>query len=763
MRSLLRSPYVPFGSQYYRAPSPRPDDWERDLDAMAGMGFTMVKYWLQWRWNHPEPDRFYWDDVDRLMDLAAERDLRVMLNTILDVAPAWIYEQHPDASMVTLGGRAVGPQTQPHRQIGGLGLCLHHEAVMDEQFRWLDAAIRRYTGHPALEIWNVGSEPELTQSMAEMRLWADDARLIAEMMDFNPHAQRAFRVWLERRYDGDLDRLNTAWTRNYRSFAEAEIPRTRNTFNDVVDWRLFFVDALGDNVARRFDVAEEAGGGRHPTMCHHVFIQGFPVTSTGSDPWNVGRFGDLHGITQMDDPMMCDVLRCCARDKPVISAEMLMLMGYTLDLPEAIDADAIRRNVFTGVAANLKGFLFWQYRPETLGREAPTWGLAHLDGSSTPWLEAFAETGRVLQANADLVLDGRPPDAEVAVLFSPSNQVFAWASTGNEKTATDSVLGVHGALYERNHTVDLIHPSEIPGLLDRYRVLVVPFPYWLSADIAAALRAWVEAGGTLVGEAYFGGWDVEQGRHHTTLPGYGLHEVFGVRQRNAVPATEGAFVSVHGAVRSAAGHALRHGVTEPAAGDGFLVAQPHDASGGLGQVEIVAGPGLAHLAQGDKAVGALVKETFTVEGADVLAAYRDGEAAVTRNRFGKGQAILVGSYVGLPVRRQGHAGSAALIASLVEMADLSARPHVVGGRVRVDVLSTDAGERLVMLQNLEARPVEAHVQVPVALSGVAEEQFGKPAATWTPADEGAAATVRLEAREVRVYRIDDVPAGGRRG
>ncbi len=753
MRQLLRSPYIPFGSQYYRAPSPRPDDWARDLDRMAELGFTMVKYWLQWRWNHPAPDRFYWDDVDRLMDLAAERDLRVMLNTILDVGPAWIYEQYPDASMVTLGGRQVGPQTQPHRQIGGLGLCLNHEAVQEECFRFLDAAVRRYTDHPALEIWNVGSEPELTQSMAEMRLWADDASQMAEMMDYNPHAQRAFKKWLEATYDGDLDRLNTAWTRNYRSFAEAEIPLTRNTFNDVVDWRMFFVDTLGQHVGRRFDVAREADGGRHPLMCHHVFIQGFPVTSTASDPWNVGRFGDLHGITQMDDPMMCDVLRSCARGKPVISAEMLMLMGYTLDLPAAIDTDAIKRNVFTGVAANLKGFLFWQYRPETLGREAPTWGLSHLDGSTTPWLEAFGEVGRVLQANTDFLLDARPPDAEVAVLYSPPNQVFAWAATGNEKTATDAILGTHGALYERNHVVDLIHPSEITsGVLDRYRVLVAPFPYWLSAEIAAALRAWVEAGGTLIGEAYVGGWDVEEGRHHTTLPGYGLHEVFGVRQANAEPAAEGRFTTVHGTLRTAGGHALAGGLTEPAPGDGFVVARDYDASGGLGQVEIVAGDGLAFLPAGQKAYGAIVRETFVLEGADVLATYRDGEPAVTRHAFGAGQAILVGSYVGLPFRRQGYAGNGALIASLVEMADLRARPHVVGGRVRVDTLATDDGAYMVILQNLDAAPVEAAVTVPVPLDGDAAEQFGGAPLAWTRTGDGATATVRLGPREVRVYR-----------
>ncbi len=754
MRELLRDVYFPFGSQYYRAPSPPPEDWERDLDRMAALGFNTVKYWIQWRWNNPAPNQFDFEDIDRLMDLAGERDLRVMLNTIVDVAPAWIYSQYPDASMVTLGGRAIGPQTQPHRQIGGLGLCLHHESVMDHLFDFLGAAVERYSDHPALEIWNVGSEPELTQSMAEMRLWADDARLIHEMLDYNEHAQSAFRRWLkQKRYRGDLDRLNRAWNRNYRSFDEAEVPKTRNTFNDLVDWRMFFVDTLGDHLARRFEVTEKIDAGRHPVMCHHVFIQGFPVTSTASDPWNAGRFGDLHGITQMDDPMMCDVARCCARGRPVISAEMLMLMGYTLDLPDAIDANAIKRNVFTGVAANLKGFIFWQYRPEMLGREAPTWGLSHLDGSTTPWLDAFAEVGRALQQEAGFLLDAAPPAAEVAVLYSPENQVFAWASTGNEKNATDSVLGAHLALYEDNHVVDLIHPREISeGVLDQYKVLVAPFPYWLSADVADRLRAWVEAGGTLIGEAYFGGWDVENGRHHTTLPGYGLHEVFGVRQRNAEPAREDRFLAVSGVVRSDGG-TLRSGLNEPRPGDGFVLAQPVDAGGGNGQVEIEIAADLPHLATGEKAYGAFVKETFVVEGAEVMATYRDGDAAVVRHRFGKGQAILVGSYVSLPYRRQGYAGNARLIRSLVDQAKLAARPRVVGGTVRVDSLSTDDGGRMIILQNRENRAFEASIRMPFEVSGEAAELFGGAPLEVSAAEGWSQATLRLGPHDVRVYRV----------
>jgi beta-galactosidase len=434
---------------------------------------------------------------------------------------------------------------------------------------------------------------------------------------------------------------------------------------------------------------------------------------------------------------------------------MLMLMGYTLDLPEAISADDIKRHVFTGLAANLKGFLFWQYRPEMLGREAPTWGLSHLDGSSTPWLEDFAEIGRVLQEHAGFVLDSAPKRAEVAVLYSPENQVFAWASTGNEKSATDSILGVHRALYERNHVIDLLHPKDFADgsdVLDQYRVIVVPFPYYLSERIADRLKAWIEAGGVLVGEAYFGGWDVEEGRHHTTLPGYGLHEVFGVRQKNAEPADEHGYAIVQGVTRAAEQSAVRAGITELVDGSGFVASQAVDPSGGLGQVEIVATEDLPFFPKGRKAYGALVKETFFVEGADVLATYTDGEPAVTRHAYGDGQAILIGSYVGLLHQRQNVTANADLLAGLVEHAVRLERPSIVGdGRVRVDVL-TEGDDAMVIVRNFEGRPVTASVTVPGLKSGSFSEVFGGEAIEVTEAGDGAALMITLGPEEVRVYR-----------
>ncbi len=707
MRSLLSHPYIPFGTQYYRAPSPAPGEWEIDLANIARLGFNTVKFWVQWRWNNPGEGLYMFDDIDRLMDIAEKNHLRVMLNTIVDVAPVWLYRKYPDVSMVTLDGRMIGPQVQPHRQIGGLGACFNHADAMEHMYEFLRVTVHRYKDHPALEIWNVASEPELTQSMAEMRLYADNAEKMGDMLCYCDNCRRGFIRWLSDKY-GAVDRLNAAWNRNYRSFEDIELPKTRNSFNDVIDWRMFFVDSLGRNVKRRFDVAKEVDGGKHPLMCHHVFIQGFPVTSTASDPWNVGRFGDLHGITQMDDPMMCDVLRSCARGKPVISAEMLMLFGYTLDLPKLVTENDIKRNVFTGIAANLKGFVFWQYRPETLAREAPAWGLTHLDGSSTPWLEAFADVNRVLQRNSDFILDALPRKADVALLYSPENQVFGWAATGNEQNVTDSILGAHKALYERNFIIDLIHPGEFPAVLESYRVIYIPFPYYLSEAMCAALKAWVNAGGLLIGESYFGGWNSETGQHQTTVPGYGMDEVFGASQLTT--------------------------------------------SNGGGAVEITLKKNLSYVKAGQKVQGVIVQETLRPTHAEVWGAFENGKPAITSAAFGKGRAILIGSFIGLPYFRGASGRNGNLIASLAELSEGSGRPSVSGGKIRVDLMSDPSGSVMIILRNLEGRRTEATLHLPGLRKGKAVEQFGGTPLQLRKSKKGVTARIALKAGEVRVYR-----------
>ncbi len=710
MNKIFKELGLPFGSQYYRAPSPHRKDWERDLKKMADLGFNMVKFWVQWRWNHPEENRFYFDDIDELMDLSDRFGLKVMLNTIFDVAPAWIYEKYPDASMMTLSGRKIGPQTQPHRQIGGLGYCFNHAGVMKHFFQFLEETVRRYKDHPALAIWNVGSEPELTSSMAEMRDYANNAGKIGDMLCYCLNCREKFRKWLQTRYQS-VDQLNLSWNRNYRSFQDVEIPLTRNTFNDMIDWRMFFVHTLGENVRQRFEKTLAIDQGSHPLMCHHVFIQGFPVTSTASDPWNVGRFGDLHGFTQMDDPAMIDVLRSCAKGKPVISAEMLMLDGYTLDMPETIHSNDVKRFIYSGIAGNLKGFIFWQYRPEILGREAPTWGLTTLDGEETPWLKAFADVGTALRKHEDFILNAVPKKAEIAILYNPENQVFAWASTGNEKNATNAILGAHKALYENNYSVDFIHPIEIDRkCLSQYKAILVPFPYLIPDEICSVLEKWVHDGGLLIGESYFAGWNREKGHHETCVPGHGLHRVFKSRQ----------------------------GVVDPVSPDDLIDILPVRDILGLGDEEPLKGK---H-----------VQERLIPEGADVLAHFPDGSPAVTVAAYGKGKAVLFGSFIFQPLYTMNIPSNARFVAALIkEYSNIQACTITPPAKIRVDIIQDDFPNTMLIVRNLETRPIKAEITVRQSLPPVMTEAFSGEKLYTVCRKDNWVFKISLDSEEVKVY------------
>ena len=90
-----RFPFV-YGAQYYRAPTPEPEYWDRDFVHMKRLGFNTVKFWVQWRWSERTPGRYFWDDLDQLMLLAERYELKVILNLICDVMPVWAERCFPD-------------------------------------------------------------------------------------------------------------------------------------------------------------------------------------------------------------------------------------------------------------------------------------------------------------------------------------------------------------------------------------------------------------------------------------------------------------------------------------------------------------------------------------------------------------------------------------------------------------------------------------------------------------------------------------------
>ncbi|MHB1462055.1 MAG: beta-galactosidase [Armatimonadota bacterium] len=659
--------YIPFGAQYYRAPTPNRSEWAKDLDQFKAAGFNTLKYWAQWRWNNPRPGEYDFTDLDELMDLAAERGLKVIINVIFDVAPSWLFKQYPECRMVTADGRMVGPAVNACRQIGGVpGPCLNHPESQAIRMQFLQATVQRYASHPALDIWDLWNEPELTCCL--MR-----EPSVENQVCYCPSCASQFIEWLQRKF-GSLEAVNARWGRNYQSWDELELPVMPHAFGDTIDWRMFQVNTITAEMQRRADVTRQCDK-HHQVMCHTVPMPVFNPVTCASDDWALAEIGDLHGNSLGSDPFAADLIRSAARGKKVINAEIHALPGSSLARVHPIGLAEMQRHIFVPLGHGIKGFVFWQYRPELLGLESPAWGLTNPDGSPAPWHADTAKINAMLQQNARFLNNTEPQGEEIGIFYHPENHVFSWCCY-DFGMHDQAVQGVYQTLYNNNYRVRFIHPSDLQrGIPQSCRTVIYPFPYVLDQPTADGLKLWVEQGGSLIGEAFFGNLVRENSMHSMTVPGYGFDEVFGARE----------------------------GVVQP------FTAQADLYRGGreLGMSQL--GPimtttvDLPGLAAGHRAQGFLVHIPLIASSAQTLATFGDGSPAVTLNNYGKGQAVLCGTMLSRAAKQDPEALK--LLAALVSSLAPTAQVACTDGAARVDVI-TDGSRHALVVQNLHAEPVQ---------------------------------------------------------
>jgi|GEM_PF-582838 len=517
------TPFI-FGAQYYRAPTPEPDCWPADLRRMAELGFNAVKFWVQWRWSHRAPEGFVFDDLDRLMDLAAEAGLGVTLNTIFDVAPLWLYELYPDARQVANDGHAVEPYTVGHRQIGGHpGPCYNHPGALRARRDFMAATLDHFRGHPALSMWDVWNEPELSfpQRTPDM----------AGLVCYCAHCREAFLGWLRAKY-GLLEALNTVWGRCYEDWTQVELPRNPHTFTDFVDWREFHIDTMTGEARWRLALVAE----RDPDHVRYLHVvpntmAPFNVVTCAADDFALADNCDVFAATMNGGPVMATQVISAARGRLVYNVESHVNHGCTSLHQRVLGLDDLLDDFLPQIGLGIRGFLFWQYRPEVLGFEAPAWGLVALDGSDRPVTRAAATFWETLRRHAAALLDCPALPAPVGIWKSRKNEIFHYAVHGTFQPLIESVETYLGALYWQSVPARFISGEMLAqGDLAGLKLLVLPSPYYLTQAEAVQLDAWVRAGGVALVEAHLGGYDGTTGRHSRVMPGCGLADAWGLRE-----------------------------------------------------------------------------------------------------------------------------------------------------------------------------------------------------------------------------------------
>lgn len=594
--------------------------WKKDIDQIKRLGFNTVRTWIEWTACEKAEGKYDFSALELLTDLAGEAGLRVIVQVYIDSAPDWVGARHPDSKFVSSNGVAVESQASP-------GFCFDHAGVQDKVLRFFKEAARAVKGKPAFYGWDLWSEPHII-NWAEVYYVGD---LNSVQFCYCHSTQARFREWLKKKYT-TIENLNKAWYRTLWSWDEVEPPRfgTILTFTDYIDWKEFISDKLAEDLALKAAAVKSVlpdtvvtSHSAGPGIFTRPDWSGTPDDRKMSDSvdfygasiypkhaWTIKPWSPYYRSSGLDFVRSMGI-----GNGGFYIGELQAGYGvFGMKMSYPVVGTDTRDWMWSTVAYGTRAVNIYAYYPMSTGYEAGGYGLVELDGRVTERAEAGGKIARVITANKDLFLKALPARAEIAILYNPLSHMLGGQQsfTGEGQTVgvnnlSESLQGVHRAFFERNIPVDFLHVRDLgTARAAGYKLIIAPYPVMMSQPHVKALGEYVRNGGTLLTEARCG-WVDEKGFSSPVIPGGGLDEVLGCREIEIMPLAKTGTIEVK------------------AADEAFPLLKP-----------------------GDKLDSLFFEESFDVFGKEsrVLATFPDGRPAIVVAPFGKGKAIIVGSFLG---------------------------------------------------------------------------------------------------------------------
>lgn len=628
-------------------------EWRADLQQIKDLGFNTVRTWVEWAACEPERGKYNFSNLHLLMRLANEVGLRVFIQVYVDSAPDWVAIKFPHALFEAQSGDKVHPQAAP-------GACTDNHDVEEAVLNFYTEVAKVAVSYPNFFGWDLWSEPHIIN-------WASLDYINNVQFCFCPGTRNKFRQWLSRKY-GSISDLNKAWYRNFEDWDQVDPPRfsTILSYTDFIDWKTFIYEKLVDDMAARYQAIRKADPD-HLITAHAVgasLFQSPHVGAGATDDFLMARPLDYYGVSlypKHNHPdrawtvttlrTVMDFTRSANREKDGwYVGELQAGMGtIALLVSDPVTADDHRIWAWSAIAKGAKGVNIYAYYPMSSGYEAGGYGLINLDGTLTERSVKAGQMATVVNRNQQLFLNSKPVKAEIGIVYNPLTQMVGGMQRRDYPAAlTNSLIGYFQSFANHNIPVDFIHREHIEKQeLSQYKLIIIPYPVMFTLKAAEGLREFVHNGGYVLSEARMA-WNDDRGYASEIIPGLGLHEVFGVRE-NEVRMREEVSLRITG---------LNH-------------------------------PVLQGLKEGDVLKGSLYAQSSSpLENrfVEILATTEQDQPAIVVSPYGKGEAMLAGSYLGMANFPDVDANNDLFITNLIRWAGIT-RPFTttLDGRTSAQV------------------------------------------------------------------------------
>ena len=668
-------PVFPYGAVYFRKSNPPEQDWARDHKTAARIGMNTFRHWFMWSAIEVAPGKYDWRDYDRMMDLAAQNGIKVVIAEFVTAAPEWAFRQYAHARYRGSDGGVLESSIGGSSATGGFpGLCLDNPDVRAAAERFLTALAEHYRNHPALlgyDLWNEntfnGGSP-------------------ARMYCYCEATKRKLREWLRNRYQ-TVEETGRVWNRySYTSWEDVEPPHNFGGYPESLDWLQFRIDDAFDLFHWRVELFRKLDP-KHMIIAHGVAGTLESLPSSAHDEWRSAAEVDTWGFTFIasrkgDEPwkqfQAVDLVRGGARGKPFWHAEaeagplwmQPQVIGRAREDGRIPDENDVRLWNLVSCAGGATGILYPRWRPLLDGPLFGAFGAFGMDGSVTPRAEMAGKFAHWANANPDL-WKSRPVQGDIGLVFVPESELFNYVQQGSTNFYAESIRGAYQAFFDSNIQADFVALDDIA----KYKIIYLPYPVMLNTGSAGKLRTYVEQGGTLISEglpAYFG----DHGRAGTVQPNLGLDRVFG---------------------------AIEHYVEfTPDLLDNLTLD-----------------------VQGQSVSGRYFLQDYEVKGGKAAGHYANGRIAAVENHYGKGRTLLIGTFPGAGYALHHSPGSKAFFAGLLKFANVEPKVRRDNESVQAR-LHTGAGGNYLWAVNPSRKEVSVTISLADGLPAFrsAEDRWG---------------------------------------
>ena len=582
-----------YGAAYYDEYMPY-DRLDKDVEMMKKAGINTVRIAEStWSTCEPQPGVFDFSHVERVMDAMEEAGINVIIGTPTYAVPTWMVKAHPDVLAETVKGRGI----YGARQI----MDITHPVYLFYAERVIRELMKRTAHRKCVIGFQLDNETKYYGTAGK-------------------NVQEQFVKYIREKFHDDLDALNYELGLDYwrnRINAWEDFPDVRGTINGSLgaEFEKFQRTLVDKFLGWQADIVNEYR--REDQFVTHNLDFEWRGYSYGIQPY-VNHFHasqcltiagtDIYHPTQDDltgaeIAFGGDLIRSLKQDNYlVIETEAQGFPGWTPYKGQ------LRLQAYSHLASGANSVMYWHWHSIHNSFETYWKGLlSHDFQENATYREACIIGNEFARLGKHLV--NLKKKNEVAVLVSnEALTALNWFRIQEQAPGADAksiyyndvMRWMYDTLYHMNVECDFIWPES--ENLEQYKAIVVPALYAAPDELLIRLKQYVENGGTLIAsfKTAFANENVKvshQVQPHILSNCFGVHYDQFTFPKNV-------------------------GLT------GEVIPEKPDQKGN------------AHPAAN------VFMELLVSEGAEVLASYEHYNwkdyAAITRNHYGKGQAVYIG-------------------------------------------------------------------------------------------------------------------------